>query len=137
MKQNFAESIFEEFRPHLPQDDSDPERESKAISGTCYAGDLRVLGQTIEGYSFTSLNVEVADGHYQIRGLRKGRKPHSIPFMRLLRRRSAAQDRGIKAKTEGSEVTWQVTAQDITAANTLNQRYRQNSGAAPDPFRVP
>lgn len=89
----------------------------------------------MEGYSFTSLIVEVADGHYHIRGLQKERKPHSIPFMRLLRRRSAAQDCRTKPP-KNSEVSWQVTAQDISAANTLNQQYRQKSSDVPDAFRL-
>lgn len=108
MKQNpNSESVFNEFQSYLRQVEPAPNQGSKAISGTSYARDLRVLGQIIDGYSFTSVIVELTDGHYCIRGLQKRYKPESILF----------------------------THQDITAAGRLYRQHRQTAGDAPDAFR--
>jgi hypothetical protein len=136
MAQNLSESMFEEFQLVLPQANSSSAHGSLRTIPVCYARDLRVLGQMFEGHSVSSLHVKVTNGRYHACGVQLGANHKATPIFRFLRPLFETQQAKRKANTNGGLVKCELTSQDISAADRLNQRFRQDSHEAPAPYSM-
>ena len=126
MKQDVLEpqARAKEFGESFPEVESAPGGET-----WCYAKALRTLGQVLEVQRIESVDLEVENSGYVVRG--KGKVAAHRSFSKLIH----AFVRGGSSKN-GAEVSLRYTANEIQQLDHEAQGKRQDGSQTPDPYSL-
>ncbi|HXG51356.1 MAG TPA: hypothetical protein VNN77_08140 [candidate division Zixibacteria bacterium] len=133
MKRNTVELHGDDYEIQFP-DESAAEPVPRRRS---YARCLRALGQALESRRLASVDLEVVDGIYVVRGTVIPKEHANKSFLRVMRDlvKKALREREGQGRS-GDQVALRYTAEEIERLDSRGRMKRQKPDAMPDPHSL-
>ena len=101
-----------------------------------YAKELRALGQDLEAHNLLSLDLEMEDGFYVVRGKARASKTAKSSFARLLRVFFYGFSSASGQPNSTSEIDFRYSPKNIKQLESQGRAKRKESRHMPDPYSL-